>query len=167
MWGADRILTAGEPDVLEEAGEAHLGRDLQVTRVVVATPVAAEEPVLPRGDGRQLADDVATRTQEVARPLEHGARIDHVLEDVVHGDDVISSDMLGQVGGLEGPLENVVAPGPSLGRDVRLDLDARTLQIEEATELVEVPAVAGADVEDAARADSGSAGRRSGPAIGP
>jgi hypothetical protein len=74
-----------------------------------------------------------------------------VLEDVVHRDDVVPSDMTGEVGGLQGAFEDVVSSGPALGRDVRLDLDARALQIEEPTELVEVPAVAGADVEDAAR----------------
>jgi hypothetical protein len=88
--------------------------------------------------------------QEIARAFEHCMWVDHVLEDVVHRDDVIFSDMIGQVGGLQRTFEDVVSPGPSLGRYVRLDLDPRTLQIEETTELVEVPTVTGPDVEDAA-----------------
>ena len=48
MWGADRILTEVEPDVFEQIGEPGLGWDLEVTRVVIATPVASEQLVLPR-----------------------------------------------------------------------------------------------------------------------
>ena len=76
--------------------------------------------------------------------------IDDVLKDVVHRDDVIFSYMIGQVGRLERALENVVSPGPPPCGYVRLDLDPRTFQIEEATELVEMPTVTGPDVKDAA-----------------
>ncbi len=108
-----------------------------------------------------------TGAQEIACAFKHGMWIDHVLEDMVHRNDVIFSDMIGQVGGLQRTFEDVVSPVPALGRDLRLDLDARALQVEESAELVEVPTVTGPDVKDACRADSGSTGRRIVPAIEP
>ena len=73
-----------------------------------------------------------------------------MLEDVVHGNDVVLADMTGQIGVLQGAFEDVVAPGPAFGRYLGLDLDARALQIEEPTQLVEVTAVAAADVKEMA-----------------
>ena len=99
-------------------------------------------------DGRELADARATRAQKVPRPFQHGAGFDHVLEDVVHGDHVVLPEMIGQIGCLEGSFQHVIAPGPPFGRDLRLDLDPCAFQIEEPPELVEVPAVAGSDVEE-------------------
>ena len=72
-----------------------------------------------------------------------------MLQDVVHGDDVVPADMVGQIGRLECPLQHVVAALASLGRDVRLDLDARAFQVKEPAELVEMTAVTRAHVEEA------------------
>jgi hypothetical protein len=110
---------------------------------------------------------VSTGTQEIVGAFEHGVWRDHVLEDVIHGDDVVSSDVTGKVCALERPLKDVVSSCPTLGRDVRLDLNARTFQVEEATEFVEVPAVAGADVEDTARAAPDQSAIETGPGPGP
>src|ERR1700676_3486615 len=108
-----------------------------MARIVVATPVVSKQFVLPRRDRRQLADDVAAWAQEIEGTLEHGVWVDHVLEYVVHRYDVIPAHMIGEVSSLQCALEHVVSAGSPLGRDVRLDLDPRTFQIEEATGLVE------------------------------
>jgi hypothetical protein len=73
-----------------------------------------------------------------------------MFEDVIHGDDVISSRMIGQVRCLKGALQDVVSPRPPLGGDVRLDLHTCALEVEKAAKLVEVAAIAGPDVEDSA-----------------
>src|SRR5580700_2234782 len=81
--------------------------------------------------------------------LEHGVRLDHVLKDVVHGDDVVSSDMVGKVRGLERTFEDVVAPSPALRSDVRLDLNPRAFQVQESAKFVKVSTITSTDVEDA------------------
>ena len=105
---------------------------------MVPAPIVAEHFVLPRRHSGQLADDVTSGPKEVMGMLEHGMWMDHMFEDVIHGDDVVSSDMVGQVGCLEGAFEDVIAPGPALCGDIRLDLNACTFQVEESTEAVEM-----------------------------
>jgi hypothetical protein len=74
-----------------------------------------------------------------------------MFEDVIHGDDVVPAQVPREIGGLQRAFENVVPSSSSFGGYLRLDLDPGALQIEEATELVEMPAVPGADIKDAAR----------------
>ena len=76
-------------------------------------------------------------------------------------------DMVGQVGGLEGAFEDVVAPITAFGGDVWLDLNTRAFQVEESAKFVEVSAVSRADIEYGTGRGSESGGHRSGPVIGP
>src|ERR1700722_3558943 len=77
-------------------------------------------------------------------------RVDHMFEDMIHGDDVVSPDVIGQVSRLEGAFEDVITPSPPFRRHVRLDLDACAFQVEESSELIEVSAVARTHVEQPA-----------------
>ena len=40
-----------QPHLFEQPGQARPGRDLEMPRIVVATPVPPEQTVLPRRDG--------------------------------------------------------------------------------------------------------------------
>ena len=74
--------------------------------------------------------------------------IHDVLENVVHRDDVVLPDVSGQIGVFEGAFDDVVSPSPTFGRHLWVDLDARGFEVEEPAQLVEVAAIAGADVKE-------------------
>ena len=115
---------------------------------MVAAPTRTEQRVLPGGDGRELADQIAAGSQEAERSLEHDVRLDDMLQNVIHRDDVVSTEMSREVGAFERALDDVVAAGPCLGGYLGLDLDAGTLEVEESAEFVEVAAIASSYVED-------------------
>jgi hypothetical protein len=90
-----------------------------------------------------------------------------VLEHVVHRDDVVATLVAGEVHLLERADRDVVAAGPPRRGDIGLELDARAVEVELFAQLVEVPAVAGADVEEAALAPAEERFVLVGPALGP
>jgi hypothetical protein len=74
-----------------------------------------------------------------------------VLEHVIHRNNVVLSDVARKISRLEGALDHVVTSSPTHGRDVRLDLDTGTFQIDVSPQFVEVPAVPCPHIEDSTR----------------
>src|SRR5450631_1161898 len=105
-------------------------------RVVIATPVSSEQSVLPGCDCRKLSDDIPARTKKIAGALEHRSGIHHVLENVIHRNHVVLSDVVSEVRCLQCAFQHLVSPSPPLGGHLGLDLDSSAFQIEEPTQLV-------------------------------
>src|ERR1700677_2567649 len=95
---------------------------------------------------------MSTRTEKVVRSFEHEVGIHDVLQAMVQRHDVVSPAVIGEISRLERAVKNVISPIPTLRRHVRLNLDARALQVEVPSQLVEVPTITGPDVEDTSRA---------------